>query len=99
MRRGDPAQEGEYVRLYGTGLGPVDTGLTPQALLSPMPCEWVGDGDQKADLAFAGLAPGLVGVYQVTVRMRDDLTTPVPTAALMCFSGTAVVPILYRVTP
>jgi uncharacterized protein (TIGR03437 family) len=72
----DP-QPGEMFHVYMTGLGPVrgqvQTGV-PAPLDSMLPIE----GDiicrfspytSDAETVFAGLAPGLTGVYQVTFRM------------------------------
>jgi len=108
VRPADPAVEGELVHLYATGLGPVTpavpTGaasptLPPAALADSMRCGWMGDGDIQAEVLFAGLAPGLIGLYQVTVRVRDDLTIPVPTVVLSCLDGTANAWFAVRVTP
>jgi len=108
VTRGDPALEGEYVHLYATGFGPVfppvETGapgpvLPPAALASPLNCTWIGDTAQPVDVAFAGLAPGVIGIYQVTVRMPDDLTIPAAAIGLSCYADTAVARIGIRVTP
>jgi uncharacterized protein (TIGR03437 family) len=78
----DPALRGEYVHLYATGLGPVDPPVgtgepSPSGPLAVIttPCVWTGydeRGERPAEVAFAGLAPGLVGFYQVVVRIPDD---------------------------
>lgn len=108
VRRGDPAVEGEYLHLYGTGLGPVSpavsTGVAgpaspPPAVSTPLSCGWIGDSRQPAEVAFAGLAPGLVGVYQVTVRVPEDLTIPASLIGLECFDGALAAGIPIRVTP
>jgi uncharacterized protein (TIGR03437 family) len=66
-----PARPGEIVHLYGTGFGLVDipqkTGTpassSPAAFVVSMPdCE-------GTPVVFAGLAPGLVGLYQLSVRL------------------------------
>jgi glucose/arabinose dehydrogenase len=73
-----PAVPGEIVYFYVTGLGPVEnvppTGAAaPRAPLSPLrgPVT-LTLGGRPADILFAGLAPGLVGVYQINVRVPAD---------------------------
>jgi uncharacterized protein (TIGR03437 family) len=80
-----PARPGEIVHLYGTGFGPVSPaaqdGLpAPAAPLShtrePVTCEIrtsTGQERTPAEVLFAGLAPGLIGIYQLDVRLPDRL--------------------------
>ena len=74
---------GEIIQLYMTGLGAVQgdvqTGKpAPLDSLRPSPemsqCRFTPQ-TTMADTLFAGLAPGLIGVYQVTFRMPQE---PVP---------------------
>ena len=73
----DPAQPGEIIHTYGTGWGPVD-GAVPSGQPTPAgrlytitaPCQWqaIGNPLQAAEpfaALFAGLAPGLIGLYQL----------------------------------
>jgi uncharacterized protein (TIGR03437 family) len=76
-----PARPGEIVHLYATGLGPVyptvPTGTaSPAVPLSSLatPVQWTWDSD-PADVLFAGLAPGLIGYYQLEVRIPQTVTT------------------------
>jgi uncharacterized protein (TIGR03437 family) len=76
----NPAAPGGFVNLYLTGLGPV---VTPQtdgvpAQASPLPSvvtpvtagvQVTSTATAALNVAYAGLAPGMVGVYQVTVQM------------------------------
>ena len=79
-----PAQPGEVVTLYALGLG----GVTPQPAtgavtpLSPLfPLDWPfgcyqgpeWQSGTALDVPFAGLAPGMVGIYQVNLRLPDPL--------------------------
>lgn len=72
----------EYIVLYATGLG----GTTPPAVsgmggaqteplnrVSLMPQVYIGD--TAAQVLYCGLAPGLVGVYQINVRVPRTLHT------------------------
>ncbi len=70
-----PAIPGEVIHLYATGLGPVtqpqQTGVPasgPVPLVEQRPCT---DG---STLLYAGLAPGLIGYYQVDARLPASLT-------------------------
>lgn len=68
-----PLQPGENVYLYATGLGTVDntpatgaaTPESPLARTRTLPAVTIGG--QSAIVSFAGLAPGLAGVYQVNL--------------------------------
>ena len=76
----NPAPPGGFVNLYFTGLGPVATpekdGVPAQA--SPLPgvvipltvaVQTSSTTSMALNVAYAGLAPGFVGVYQVTVQV------------------------------
>ncbi len=80
-----PAQAGEILHFYITGLGPVigaiQTGEpTPSTTLFPLAdmsnCH---TSDPTLNLLFAGLAPGTVGVYQV-----DAQVTSLPSSYAPC---------------
>jgi uncharacterized protein (TIGR03437 family) len=78
---GNPARPGEIVHLYGTGFGRVDSqppdGLPapadpPARTVIPVTCwAWGADNVARLDIPvlYAGLAPGLAGVYQMDVRL------------------------------
>jgi uncharacterized protein (TIGR03437 family) len=76
VNRADPARAGEVVHLWAVGLGVVSPSatagvpapLSPVAtLVEPFDCRVLrGDG---LEVPFAGLAPGLAGIYQVDVRL------------------------------
>ncbi len=76
----DP-QPGEIFHMYLTGLGVVEgsvqTGaVTPIGPVFPirgtMACRFT-PYTKDAETLFAGLAPGLIGIYQVTFRIPEDL--------------------------
>lgn len=75
-----PAVAGETLETYGSGLGqtnpPVPAGevspASPPARAIAVP--QVTIGNQPAQVALAGLAPGLAGVYQINVVVPDGLT-------------------------
>jgi len=70
-----PARHGEFVSIYATGLGSVNTEV-PGGSAAPLqtldkvkaPVDVIIDG-QNADVSFAGLAPGFTGLYQVNARI------------------------------
>ena len=79
----NPARRGEIVHLYSVGLGPVSPSVAT-GVVSPVDRLSRLEGDaifswglpisqRPVDVAFAGLAPGLVGIYQVDVRVPEDL--------------------------
>jgi uncharacterized protein (TIGR03437 family) len=76
-----PARPGEILHLYGTGFGGVDPTQAdgapapadpPARTVVPVAC-WTWGADQTTRLEvpvlFAGLAPGLVGYYQMDIRL------------------------------
>ncbi len=85
----DPAQPGEYISLYLTGLGTVTPTITDGALgpsSSPLSeADLYGAGNlgvyfndygpngtstgNQGSIQFAGLAPGLAGLYQINVQV------------------------------
>jgi len=77
----NPARRGEVVLLFANGAGPVDN-QPPTGEPSPSepfatvknPIE-VTIGGRPANVAFAGLAPGLVGVHQINVVVPEDTLT------------------------
>jgi uncharacterized protein (TIGR03437 family) len=79
VNRDHPALPGEIVHLYAVGLGPVtppvETGIRApgdplSAVVDPFECR---TSSGPVDVLFAGLAPGLIGIYQVSVRLPTRL--------------------------
>ncbi|MFN7918725.1 MAG: metallophosphoesterase [Bryobacteraceae bacterium] len=73
----EPAARGEWLALFLTGLGPVKGSVragevSPSSPLAEalLPVH-VEIADWQADIAFAGLAPGMAGVNQVNFRVPD----------------------------
>ena len=77
----NPAVPGGYIQIYCTGLGPVTnqpaTGSPARSdplsatTLTPI----VTIGGLTADVAFAGLAPGEVGLYQINAQVPTGATS------------------------
>jgi uncharacterized protein (TIGR03437 family) len=79
-----PAQAGEVVTAYALGLGGVSPSV-PTGVLTPSdqlyPLNWpfacyqgsASDDGPPLDVLFAGLAPAMIGIYQVNIRMPDPL--------------------------
>ncbi len=89
-----PALSGEVIAVYLTGLGavsvPVATGepspATPLALVTgPLRCQFWDGGPNDSRIYFAGLAPGMVGVYQVSLEVPAGLR--VSPVGLVCDFG------------
>jgi uncharacterized protein (TIGR03437 family) len=84
------AHPGELIYVYMTGLGPVNPSVptgaaTPDTPLSyvagSLTCQFFGNtvfDAHDATVEFAGLAPGMVGIYQVSLRVPEGLFGPVP---------------------
>jgi len=74
-----PAAPGEYIVLYMTGLGatdvPVPTGqaspANPLARVLDVPVLTLDE--ITVPTQFAGLTPGLVGLYQINIQVPTDL--------------------------
>jgi uncharacterized protein (TIGR03437 family) len=72
---GRPAHPGEFISIYGTGLGAVSnqpaTGIAAPAgpLSVTIETPTVTIGGMVAQVTFSGLAPGAVGLYQVNVQV------------------------------
>lgn len=91
---GDPSQlpfaqgarAGDILSLYATGLGvtePVyqagEIPAAPAAVKIPIQLEWNGVVMDRADILYAGLAPGYItGIYQINIRVPAMARTNVP---------------------
>jgi adhesin/invasin len=75
-----PARAGDFLQVFGTGLGPVNpqasTGFP--APLSPLARATVETqvtiGGRPAPVVFSGLAPGFAGLYQLTVQTPEGIS-------------------------
>jgi uncharacterized protein (TIGR03437 family) len=72
----DAVHGGDFIAIYATGLGavwpaPAD-GQPPAALTATLETPMVTVGGVPATVVFAGLAPGIVGVYQINAVVPDD---------------------------
>ena len=78
----NPAKVGEQVALFVTGLGIVNTNVAAGAAGPPNtsaslvnPITVFIDGVQTAAPSYAGLAPGLAGLYQINITIPSGVTT------------------------
>lgn len=80
----NPAYPGEVVYLYATGLGPVEPAVPsgqppPSGQLSKLILPWeflldvAREPQRPAEVLFAGLAPALIGFYQINIKLPDTL--------------------------
>jgi uncharacterized protein (TIGR03437 family) len=74
---GDPARPGEFIVMFLLGMGktdnPVTTGDTsPTSTLNhPLSTPTLTLAGKPVPVAFAGLTPGLVGLYQINLQIPD----------------------------
>lgn len=100
----NPASPGETVHLWGTGFGavdrPVGTGepgpvSPPARLIEPVSCT-AANRTWAPELVWAGLAPGLIGLYQFDVRIPAEAADS-PGFSLECtvdkFVASALIPV------
>ncbi len=82
VTRDSPAVAGEVITMYFTGLGPVSpvvaTGaagpVDPLARVTgALSCQFWDGGPNDARIFFAGLAPTMVGIYQVSLEVPTGL--------------------------
>ena len=99
-----PAAAGSTLQVFLTGLGPTDAAV-PSGVSTPstQPVQATlavaaTIGSQAADVLFAGLVPGLVGVYQVKLRVPLEATGAYPliVQAGGVASNTAIVNIIAK---
>jgi len=89
-----PATRGQMVQLYANGLGPVNhqpadgalTPVSPQATTTSNPTVTIAG--QPATVQFSGLAPNLIGVYQLTVTVPANIS-PGMQPAIVTINGIA----------
>jgi uncharacterized protein (TIGR03437 family) len=85
-----PVHRGEFLALYGTGLGPLDRGGFATGEITPLPSYYETNGGPLRNtttmpvitfggvpgtVQFSGFAPLLIGVYQVNVQIPANAPT------------------------
>jgi uncharacterized protein (TIGR03437 family) len=100
---GRPALPGQYISIFCTGLGPVDhtppTGApAPYSPLARITGGVeVSIGGQPAEVSFAGLAPGSVGLYQVNARVPDGVAAGEQVPLVLTVAGSMANPVTIAV--
>ncbi len=90
----NPAGKGTYLTFYASGLGTVDPTVpdgtvTPSSPLSQVSGLSAFIGGVPATISFAGLAPGLVGYYQVNLWIPTDAPSGTQSLTLVSSNGAA----------
>lgn len=94
VQPGSPANIGDTVVIYCTGLGAVSPAVkegSPAPSTAPL-AEDVNDvtvtiGGQSAQVSFAGLAPGFAGLYQINVVVPAGITTGNAVPVVLTIAG------------
>jgi uncharacterized protein (TIGR03437 family) len=89
-----PAGKGTYLTFYASGLGAVnptvpDGTVTPNSPLSQATGLTAYVGGVPATVSFAGLAPGLVGYYQVNLWVPTEAPSGTQSLVLVSSGGVA----------
>ena len=75
----NPANPGDVIVLYTTGLGPVNLDLTDGEAAPANPLAYTQDpfqvvvAGEQCQVFFSGLAPGFIGLYQINLVLPPDL--------------------------
>jgi uncharacterized protein (TIGR03437 family) len=97
-----PANPGEVVIFYGTGFGPVDpplgTGAPSNGNQITSPATMTIDG-LPADIQFAGIAPGFVGLNQINVVVPGLARTNAADPVVLTINGVPANPVTLPVGP
>ncbi len=103
-----PAHGGEIVQFYFTGLGPVTpqvadgkpaTGSPLSQLTAPLKTSFLSQQAGLPQVFYAGLAPGLIGIYQVSIQLPakiaglPDDEDPAGLVELLISIGGVIVPV------
>lgn len=93
----NPARRGSFISLFGTGLGMVSPSVTTGAAAPASPLATVNGmgaliGGVSTNVTYAGLAPGLVGVYQVNAQIPSGTVPGARSVVLLPPNGIASQP-------
>jgi uncharacterized protein (TIGR03437 family) len=73
-----PAHPGDAITIFMEGMGapisPVDSGTTPTGLDAVQIQPNVTIGGKTAQITYAGLAPGLIGLYRIDLQIPPDVS-------------------------
>ena len=102
----NPAQIGEIISIYATGVGPtsidVKTGAPAPVdgtLVPTLSTPTVTVGGANAQVLFSGLAPGFVGLYQVDVRVPSNAVTGTNAQVIITAGGSVSNKAIIAVVP
>ena len=96
--RNSPARAGDVLVMYCLGLGPVNPPATTGDISPSEPLARVSApvavtiGGQNAEVLFAGLAPGYVGLYQVNVVMPGGVAAGNDVPVAVAAGGKSTIP-------
>jgi uncharacterized protein (TIGR03437 family) len=88
-----PIRRGEYLEIYGIGLGPVNNAPPTGAAATANPLSattanpTVTVGGAEAPLLFSGLAAGFVGLYQINVQVPENAPVGAAVQVVLSIGG------------
>jgi uncharacterized protein (TIGR03437 family) len=99
---GTPARAGDVIVVYAAGLGPVDPAVASGAVPGPAlsntasPVE-LRIGGAAAPVAFAGLSPGFVGLYQINATVPEGVPSGDRVQVTIAVAGQSSAPVTMAV--
>ncbi|HLK22193.1 MAG TPA: hypothetical protein VKT81_24770, partial [Bryobacteraceae bacterium] len=99
----NPAHAGDALLIFCTGLGTVTPKVTAGSVAPSSPPAKIDNalsvsvGGHDAQVLFAGLAPGFVGLYQVNVTVPSGIAASDDVPVLMMEAGTTSAPVTIAV--
>ncbi len=99
----NPAASGEVLVVYSNGLGPVTVSVPsgnaspPDPLARTVQSPAVTLAGLPVEILFSGLTPGLVGLYQINVRLPANVSPGSRTPLMVSIGGESALPVFLAI--